>query len=111
MGLDCSGFAGNYYVAVGGGGGLTPDSPIPAFAPPGKRRHTVDEILPGDLIIWSSVHIATIQGRRSDGNFDIVESNGETEVQGLGNTVREIKDTGSDVFKIRKVPFSGKPAE
>ena len=106
MGLDCSGFAGNYARALGGTA-LEPNTPIPAFAPPGKRRHKVEEILPGDVIIWNPGHIATIQGKRDDGMFDIVESNGEPEVQGLGNTVRELKETGSDTFHIRKRHLDG----
>ena len=107
MGLDCSGFAGNYARAVGGTP-LEPNSAIPSFAPAGKRRKKLDEILPGDLIIWGKRHIATIQGRRSDGHFDIVESSGETEVQGLGNTVRELTETGGDSMHIRKVHQGGK---
>jgi hypothetical protein len=106
MGLDCSGFAGNYARAVGHPK-LEPNTPIPMFAPPDRRRHKLDEILPGDLIIWNPRHIATIQGRRSDGNFDIVESNGEPEVQGLGNTVRQLTETGGDSFKIQKIHADG----
>ena len=102
MGLDCNGFAGNYAAAIGATR-VGPDTYIPTFAPPDKRRHKVDEILPGDVIIWNPGHIATIQGRRSDGLFDIVESNGEPEVQGLGNTVRELTETDSDTFKVRKL--------
>jgi GH25 family lysozyme M1 (1,4-beta-N-acetylmuramidase) len=107
MGLDCSGFAGNYARAVGGTK-LEPNTPIPQFAPPQKRRRKLDEILPGDLIIWASGgHIATIQGRRSEGHFDIVESNDEPEVQGLGNTIRELKETGGDSMQIRKLHTNG----
>ena len=106
MGLDCSGFAGNYARALGGTS-LEPNSPIPSFAPPARRRRKLDEILPGDVIIWNPGHIATIQGRRSDGLFDIVESNGETEVQGLGNTTRELTETGTDQMHIRKLRLDG----
>ena len=101
-GLDCNGFAGNYAAAIGAPN-LTPDTYIPNFAPEANRRHSVDEIQPGDVIIWGKRHIATIQGRRADGLFDIVESSGETEVQGLGNTVRELTSAGSDEFKVRKL--------
>jgi peptidoglycan hydrolase-like protein with peptidoglycan-binding domain len=101
MGLDCNGFAGNYAKALGTSFG--PESAIPSFAPPGKRRRKLDEILPGDVIIWDPTHIATIQGRRDDGDFSIVESNGEAEVQGLGNTTRRLKETGGDTFRIQKV--------
>ena len=106
MGLDCSGFAGNYARAIGTK--LEPNSPIPSFAPPNMRRTKVDDILGGDVIIWGKRHIATIQGRRPDGNFDIVEANDEPEVLGLGYTVREIKETGTDSLKIRKL-YDGKP--
>ena len=101
MGLDCNGFAGNYAKAIGTSYG--PETMIPSFAPAGKRRQKLDEILPGDVIIWNPTHIATIQGRRGDGDFDIVESNGEPEVQGLGNTIRRLRETGSDSIKIQKV--------
>ncbi len=101
MGLDCNGFAGNYAKAIGAGYG--PETFIPNFAPAGNRRQMLDDILPGDVIVWNPTHIATIQGRRGDGDFDIVESNGETEVQGLGNTTRRLKETGSDSFKIQKI--------
>lgn len=106
MGLDCNGFAGNYAVAVGARSELGPDVYISRFAPANMRRRKLDEIQPGDVIVWDPHHIATIQGRRSDGHWDIVESNDEPEVKGLGNTVRELKETGGDTFKIRKVPFT-----
>jgi GH25 family lysozyme M1 (1,4-beta-N-acetylmuramidase) len=106
IGLDCNGFAGNYARAVGGTK-LQPETPIPQFSPSSKRRRKLEEILPGDLVIWDPHHIATIQGRRPDGYFDIVESNDETEVEGLGNTVRELTETGGDSFKIQKVKADG----
>lgn len=106
MGLDCSGFAGNYARAVGHPK-LEPETPIPSFAPPDKRRRKLDEILPGDLIIWNPGHIATIQGLRSDGFFDIVESSGETDVQGLGDSVRSLTEAGGDLFKVRKIHPDG----
>jgi hypothetical protein len=108
MGLDCSGFAGNYARAVGHRS-FGPNTGIVSFAPPNMRRHKLDEILPGDLIVWTNnSHIATIQGRRSDGVFDIVESSGETDVQGLGDSVRSLAEAGGDEFRVRKIHPDGR---
>ena len=106
MGLDCSGFAGNYARAVGSPH-LGPETGIPTFAPQDKRRRSVEEILPGDVIIWNPGHIATIQARRADGDFDIVESSGETDIKGLGNSVRRLASAGGDSFLVQKVHPDG----
>lgn len=102
MGLDCNGFAGNYAKAIGHPT-FYGETFIPHFAPPARRRRSLDEILPGDVIVWDPKHIATIQGRRDDGDFDIVESSGEPDVQGLGDSVRRLSHHGGDSFKVLKV--------
>jgi len=96
IGLDCSGFAGNYAKAVGSKQG--PNSAILSFAPPAKRITKVADIKPGSLLVWKdNSHIATINGKRKDGRWDIVESNGDPVVKGLGNTVWEFKDSGKEI--------------
>jgi hypothetical protein len=102
IGLDCSGFAGNYARAIGSKYG--PDTPILSFAPAGKRVKKLADVAPGDVLVWkNNQHIATLQGKRDDGFWDVVESNGDPFVKGLGNTVWELKDGKSEVIVSKVV--------
>ena len=104
IGLDCSGFAGNYARAAGTKYG--PETSILAFAPPTKRVKKVSQVKPGDLMVWAdNKHIATIQARRNDGKWDVIESNGDKIIFGLGNTIWEFKEAGGDKIKaFRTMP-------
>jgi len=107
IGLDCNGFAGNYARAIGSKYG--PETSILAFAPASKRVKKVADVRPGDVMVWKdNKHITTIQGRRPDGLFDIVESNGDNTVKGLGTSVWELKETGGDLIKAIRHFDNGK---
>lgn len=91
IGVDCSGFAGNYAAAIGTKFG--PNSSILAFAPPGKRVKKVDDIQPGQVLVWKdNSHIATIQGKNPDGTWAIIESAGDPNGLGAVNKTFEFKD-------------------
>ena len=102
IGLNCNGFAGSYAHAIG-----APQSPrtgISAYASPAHKLKKVADIQPGDVMVWKSgVHITVIQKVRGNGVFDVVESAGEQEHQGLANSVWEIKQGSGDVFKATPV--------
>jgi hypothetical protein len=107
IGLDCSGFVGNYSVAVGGKHG--PNDRILSFAPEGKRVKKVADIKAGHAIVWKdNSHIAAIQGKRDDGKFDVVESNGDPWVKGLGTSVFEFKEGSGGGFKALCTHANGK---
>ena len=97
IGVDCSGFAGNYAAAIGTRFG--PNSSILSFAPASKRVKKVDEIKPGQVIVWKdNSHIATIQGKNPDGSWAIIESAGDP--HGLTATDKkfEFKDSAGGVM-------------
>jgi len=107
IGLNCNGFVGSYARAVGAK--QTSDTPVSAYAPPGKRIKKLGEILPGDVLVWKNgAHIVAIQGKRSDGKFDAVESAGSPIIQGLGSSRYELRETGGDVIKATPINLEGK---
>jgi hypothetical protein len=113
MGLDCSGFAGNYARWIAQkpderlypgaepwNYGLGPNQPIPEFARTGKKRTALNQIMMGDLMVWKSGgHIATIMGH-DGGDIQMVESNGDSKVKGLGEMIRKVKNTGGDEWTL-----------
>ena len=91
IGVDCSGFAGNYAAAIGTKFG--PNSSILSFAPPAKRIKKVADIQPGQVLVWKdNSHIATIQGKNPDGTWAIIESAGDPNGLGAVNKTFEFKD-------------------
>ncbi len=91
IGVDCSGFAGNYAAAIGTRFG--PNSSILSFAPPGKRVKKVADIHGGQVIVWKdNSHIATIQGKNDDGTWTIIESAGDPNGLTAQNKTFEFKD-------------------
>ena len=113
IGLDCSGFAGNYARAAGAKYG--PETSILAFAPAARRVKKIAQVKPGDLMVWTNnQHIATIQARRGDGKWDVIESNGDQIIFGLGNTIWEFKEVAGGKIKAFRTMPNGKkggPAE
>jgi GH24 family phage-related lysozyme (muramidase) len=124
MGLDCSGFAGNYARWIGGPeddriysgvpkyGELNPELPISEFARIGKKRRALEEIMMGDLICWANgSHISTILSH-DGGTLHCVESNGDSKVKGLGTMDRKVVFAGGDLWtlggseSVRIVSFS-----
>ena len=113
MGLDCSGFAGNYarFIAQkpeeriypsfeNNHYGLGPNLPIPEFGRTGKKRTALNQIMMGDLMVWKSGgHIATVMGH-DGGDIQCVESNGDSVVKGLGAMIRKVKNTGGDEWTL-----------
>ena len=108
IGLDCSGFAGNYARAVGSRYG--PETSILGFAPASKRIKKLADVKPGDVMVWKdNQHITTIQGKRADGNYDVVESNGDRIIFGLGKTVWQLKEPdASGLVKATRIFEGGK---
>ncbi len=91
IGVDCSGFAGNYAAAIGTKFG--PNSPILSFAPASKRIKKVADIAPGQVLVWKdNSHIATIQGKNDDGTWAIIESAGDPNGLTATNKTFEFKD-------------------
>jgi len=107
IGLNCNGFVGSYARAVGTS--QSPRTTILAYAPPGRRIKDLDNVRPGDVIVWKDgKHIVAIQGKRSDGKFDAVESAGTPVIQGLGSSIYEFKKAGPDLWTATPMSPSGK---
>jgi hypothetical protein len=82
IGLDCSGFVDNYFIAIGRISGLRN---IPEYAQ-GKLRASVEEIRALDVLIWDKTdteamqHIAVVDHRIADTQkMVVVESSGSKE--------------------------------
>lgn len=115
MGLDCSGFAGNYARWIAGGdnsiysgahsGGTRPEQLNPETSIGGgfsslKKRRELDEIMMGDLMVWvDGSHIATIQDPNGAA-IDCIEANGDPEVWGLAHKTRKVKPSGGDLWTL-----------
>ena len=119
MGLDCSGFAGNYARWIAGPeqckeypeevssrkknlNDLNPDMEIPEFARrnKSKKRTKVNQIMMGDLMVWFNKpnHIATILSHDGD-KVTTVESNGDDHgCKGLGTRTFTVKPSGGGAW-------------
>jgi hypothetical protein len=125
IGLDCNGFAGNYARRCKSS--LTGNSHISLFSPPKLRRRSVDEIRPGDAIVWCPKkvirqvvvkdkngnshteekeidnwpHVAIVDDAGGDRLY-VVESSADVGADGLTESSYALTApaTGSDVFHV-----------
>jgi hypothetical protein len=120
IGLDCSGFVGNYAnLALGAGYDLM-NKGARSFAPAGKRRAHLADVRPNDVLCWSTTnHVAVIDlfeldwvrlarnklAEENDTNLAgmrivVVESNGS---RGLNHDTYTVLRVNSDkVFTVRR---------
>jgi len=76
IGLDCSGFVGNFARDIGAG--KEPNTPISSFAPKGRRRLKLDDVQRNDVLAWTD-----------DGHVAIIDSLGPVVTGPTGKATRD----------------------
>ena len=113
IGLDCSGFVGNYLKHMGHGS-IGPSTPAKSFAPEVNRLSKLSDIQAGCVICWKNVgHVAVIDrvlsSTGSDVECKVVESTGsslipgDVHTDGMNHTTYHVKSVDSaKVFKVKR---------
>jgi hypothetical protein len=116
IGLDCSGFVGNYLRHKGLGPDLGPSSKVSAFAPPAYRVKELSDIRAESVIVWESgSHVAIVDRvDRTMGKMDgtvhawVAESTGSQRIggragantDGMQYTKYIFRSVSKQVFKV-----------
>ena len=115
IGMDCSGFVGNYLRHHGLGPNLGPSSKVSAFAQAPYRISELSAIRAGSVIVWASgshvaiVHCILPQGPNGTTGAVVCESTGscleagDADTDGMNSTNYVFESVGKDkVFKVRR---------
>ncbi len=99
LGLDCSGFVNQYFIAIGR---LTKAQDIDVYAKAALRRQTA-EVQPLDLLIWLDYsHIALVNHRIGNPNQVVVVESAESKRGLTHSTYRLLKVDKDGVFDVHR---------
>ncbi len=107
LGMDCSGFVSNYANSEMGMKFVTENTPASSFAPVGKRRASLDDVRPLDVLVWTDTnHVAIIDSLDQDRiNFDRRKSD-SANLASLVCTVAEAngaRGIGSCTYSVQSI--------